>query len=268
MNWLSQTEKTFRTSKCAEADKVEYATNLLRGAAHFWWELTTNSLGPELARMLTLDQFKVKFCEEFCSDTSVRQLEEDFMHLEQRSRTVQEYTVGFIEKARCAQHQVNTEARKIDRYLWGLKTEIREIVKATRCTTFRQAVEAAKDRETELKRQSKEKERISERSQLVSKRPWEGKSDASHKRSKSTGTPYRSETKKDGEIWCNRCRKHHDGPCSSSEQGPNCFLCGKPGHRARDCKDKAPTCFNCGEIGHIRPNCPKPKTDNQRGGTV
>ena len=157
MAWLTHTEKMFRTSKCAEGDKVEYATNLLRGAALFWWEMITNTLGLELTRMLTWDQFKVKFCEEFCSDTSVRQLEDEFMHLEQHSKSVQEYTVEFLEKARFAQHHVNTEARKIDRYLWGLKTEIREMVKASRCTTFRQAVEAAKDRETELKRQGKEK---------------------------------------------------------------------------------------------------------------
>ena len=35
MTWLKQTEKIFRTSKCGEEDKVEYATNLLLDGAHF-----------------------------------------------------------------------------------------------------------------------------------------------------------------------------------------------------------------------------------------
>lgn len=120
MTWLTHTEKKFRTSKCAEKDKVDYATNLLTMAAHYWWEMTSSTLGEELTSMLTWEQFKVKFNEEYCSPTMIRQLEHEFSQLVQGTKTVQEYTIEFNDKARFAKHLIDTEETKIDRYKWRL----------------------------------------------------------------------------------------------------------------------------------------------------
>nr|KAJ0219224.1 hypothetical protein LSAT_V11C300103560 [Lactuca sativa] len=59
MTWLTHTEKKFHTSKCAEKDKVDYATNLLTRVAHYWWDIINSTLGEELASMLTWEKFKV-----------------------------------------------------------------------------------------------------------------------------------------------------------------------------------------------------------------
>ncbi|KAI3708982.1 hypothetical protein L2E82_38630 [Cichorium intybus] len=73
MTWLTHTGKIFRTSKCAEEDKVEYATNLLHEGAQSWWEMISNTMGEGLVRMLTWEQFKIKLCEEYCSNAAIRQ---------------------------------------------------------------------------------------------------------------------------------------------------------------------------------------------------
>ena len=255
MTWLTHTEKKFRTSKCAEKDKVDYATNLLTMAAHYWWEMTSSTLGEELTSMLTWEQFKVKFNEEYCSPTMIRQLEREFSQLIQGMKTVQEYTIEFNDKARFAKHLIDTEERKIDRYKWGLRTEIREFVRESRYTTFRQVVDAAKDRELEIQRQDQEKDTRSE------KRRWEGRVEGSSKREETSKKPRFIEFKRNENKWCEKCRRKHVGACESVQSPPKCYKCGKIGHMSRNCTSSVYLCFNCGESGHFAVNCPKPKMD-------
>ncbi|KAI3753681.1 hypothetical protein L2E82_25742 [Cichorium intybus] len=261
-NWLTHVEKMFRTSKCDEADKVEFATNLLKEDAQFWWENMCMEIGEGLAYTLNWEQFKLKFTEYYCSNNAMKGIEEEFLKLQQGSRTVQQYTLDFNEKARFAQHQVDTEERKMDRYLWGLKTQIREFLPSSRYTTFQQVAEAARSRERELQRQ--EEERRTEREVGGFKRKWEGKAVDTSQRSITTGSQVRGETKKNEERWCKKCRRKHTGECDSRNPPSVCFQCGKTGHMARQCTESHPVCFNCGDSGHIRPNCPKMRSESQR----
>lgn len=53
---------------------------------------------------------------------------------------------------------VETEERNFDKYLSGFRTEICKLIKESKYTTFRQVVDAIKDRDLELRRQDQEKE--------------------------------------------------------------------------------------------------------------
>ncbi|KAI3787749.1 hypothetical protein L2E82_00138 [Cichorium intybus] len=231
-NWLTHIEKVFRTSKCAEKDKVEYATNCLHKDAQFWWENINLDIERGLEAEPTWEEFKTKFMKEYCSNTVMKSLEEDFLRLQQGTRSVQEYTTEFNEKARFAAHQVDTEESKIDRYLWGLRTQIREFLQSSSFTTYQQIVEAAKSREKELRRQ--DNERKGDQGSGDQKRKWEGKPEGSSQKQPVSGYQYRGDLRK-------------------TER-----------HMARDCLEKNRVCFNCGESGHIRPDCPKPRTDSRR----
>lgn len=85
-----------------------------------------------------------------------------FLHLTQGSKSAQHYSVEFNEKPQIFEHQVNTEERKINKYIWGLKTNICKFLQASKDTTLCQVVEVVNDREVELKRQEPENKEESE----------------------------------------------------------------------------------------------------------
>ena len=92
------------------------------------------------------------FNEKFCLRSAVKELEEEFLRLDQGTMTVREYTTNFTEKARFAEHYVSTEERQVERYIWILKASIREFVLTMNPTTFQAAVNAAEVREKEKNR--------------------------------------------------------------------------------------------------------------------
>ncbi|GJW42308.1 RNA-directed DNA polymerase, eukaryota [Tanacetum coccineum] len=63
---------------------------------------------------------------------------------------------------------------------------------------------------------------------------------------------------------CNRCKLHHDGPCTVK-----CGNYKKIGHMTRDCRNptaarnqRTLTCYEFGNPGHYRSDCPKLKNQN------
>ncbi|KAI3710291.1 hypothetical protein L2E82_40069 [Cichorium intybus] len=230
MEWIMHIEKVFRVSKCADDDKVEFATNQLTSGALHWWQTYYKSLDFDSSQSMPWEQFKTKFNEEYCSEVAIQKLEDEFLHLEQGSRSVQEYTLSFLEKARFAEHHIYTEKRKIDKYVRGLTTRIREIVQPLKLTTFRQVVDRATERETELKRQEDEK-KVLETKRKVEDQGW-----TPQKKSQQSGS--KGKGQKDEGKWCEKCRKRHTGSCRSDTGSVSCRNCGKTAYSERPRDDQ------------------------------
>ncbi|XP_024963867.1 uncharacterized protein LOC112504148 [Cynara cardunculus var. scolymus] len=142
MRWIKEIESVFNTIRCPEADKVRFVVSVLKSNALFWWEVESLAR-TDVLRTLSWVEFVNRFKEQFCLKTAVRQMEEDFLKLEQKSGSVREYTEKFIEYSRFAEHYISMEARKMVQYIWGLKPSIRELVIAMNPATFPLAVDAA-----------------------------------------------------------------------------------------------------------------------------
>ncbi|XP_024964552.1 uncharacterized protein LOC112504823 [Cynara cardunculus var. scolymus] len=142
MHWIKEIESVFNTIPCPEADKVRFAVSVLKSNALFWWEVESLAR-TDVLQTLYWAEFVNIFKEQFCPKTAVRQMEEDFLKLEQNFGSVREYTEKFIEYSRFAEHYIKTEARKVERYIWGLKPSIREFVIAMNPATFPLVVDAA-----------------------------------------------------------------------------------------------------------------------------
>jgi hypothetical protein len=159
-------ETAFDTCKCSNDDKVVYARSMLKADATYWWEMESGGKPSEMAKSTTWEKFVARFKARFCPMSATRKLEEEFLRLEQGNMTVQEYTTKFMEKARFAEIYVPTEERRIEKYVWGLKGNIREFVMTRNPMTFEAAIDMAELTEREKNRQ------IGERA--GDKRKWDG----------------------------------------------------------------------------------------------
>ncbi|PWA76878.1 zinc finger, CCHC-type, Retrotransposon gag domain protein [Artemisia annua] len=187
LRWIHEMENIFKAIKCADEEKVVYAIAKLRSEALSWWDMVKDTSVPT-----AWNQFKEMFKAKFCPIRMVMQLEEELLTFKQGSQTVQEYAARFVEMAKYAEHQVATEGRKMERFIRGLRTDIREIVSTKDLTTFQEAVGAAQEVEKEFNKHSEE------RSDYSIKRIREGSSES---------------------RMCTKCGKIHEGDCRYGSKG-------------------------------------------------
>ncbi|KAJ0890052.1 putative nucleotidyltransferase, Ribonuclease H [Helianthus annuus] len=240
LRWMEKTEAVLKISKCAEEDKIMFASNLFKNAALEWWNTILQSRGSDRIYNMEWEEFKNMVERKFCPPNEKEQIANKFLNLRMTGVDSKGYTTTFFEYARIVPTLASPEPVLISRYIWGLIGEIRHVVKAVRPQTIEEVVELANTLTDELIRTREEDQRRN----LTQRLTQEFRSGNSNRRNVgSTSAPY-----------CKACRKKHSGRCSTY-----CNFCKAPGHKEENCKKKYSNgmCFNCGEKGHIRTNCPK-----------
>ncbi|KAI3672540.1 hypothetical protein L6452_38630 [Arctium lappa] len=225
MKWIKEMELVFATSNCVGEDKVTYALSMLRSEATLWWDAETGGSGVVAAEGMSWETFG--------------------------GMSLREYANKFIEKSRFAGSYVSDEEARVERFIFRLKSNLREWVSAREPTTFQAAVHAAEM--TEKEKNCPLTDRVGD------KRKWEGPTADPRK-----GKNFKLELRMGrgvGEKPCGKCHKVHRGDCTPGER--SCFQCGLPGHMSRDCPNKK-NCYQCGSPDHLRSKCPQVK----RGGPV
>ncbi|KAI3735110.1 hypothetical protein L6452_14598 [Arctium lappa] len=252
LRWVKGMELAFDTSKCAEEDKVVYALSMLKYETVMWWDVESGGQSSVVAKEMAWGEFVKRFKAQFCPLAVVKKLEEEFLSLEQKGMSVREYTTKFIEKSRFTGIYVPNEERRVERFIFGLISDIREFVSNKEPSTFQVAVNAAEMREKEKNRQATERG--------GDKRKWEGTVRDS-KPFKSAKFDQRSVNKFDSKPY-SKCNRRHKGECKIDQEG--CYKCGKIWHMARDFQSSR-SCYQCGSPDHIRTNCPQLKKESVGG---
>jgi hypothetical protein len=122
-DWLRTIKRKLEAIGCPENQRVQLAAHQLSGMALSWWDTFS-----ETVRDATWAEFETAFREHHVPQGIVQLKEDEFRELTQGGRSVSEYIHKFTELARYAPDDVSTEARKMARFLKGLRPELKTIL--------------------------------------------------------------------------------------------------------------------------------------------
>ncbi|GJR71488.1 putative reverse transcriptase domain-containing protein [Tanacetum coccineum] len=290
--WIEKVEQVFETCKCAEEDKVMFATSTFEGHALTWWNGNVHTLGLVNANHIPWTEFKTMMTTEYGPATEIQRMEQELWTLTLKGDAIEAYNNRFHELALMSPELVPTEKKMIERYTRGFPERIKGNITSSKPATLHDAINMAR----ELVEQAVQGKatRIGE----SNKRKWED-----HQRNTTTTTTtnnnnnnnrnrnnnYHQQQNRRQETArayaaaptenrgyagnlpkCNRCNFHHSGRCP-----PKCQKCQRTGHLEKDCRAILPgacndflqnaTCYGCGEKGHLKNKCPKAGNQHNEG---
>jgi hypothetical protein len=120
-DWLRSVKKNLVTIGCTEAEKVRFAAHLLEGPATSWWG---NYQITHPIEEVNCDMFQEAFHTAHISSGVMSLKKREFRNFCQGHRTVAEYIDEFNKVARYAPDDVDTDAKRRERFLDGLNDEL------------------------------------------------------------------------------------------------------------------------------------------------
>jgi hypothetical protein len=121
-DWLLSVNKDLVTCECTDAEKIRFTAHLLEGPAAMWWETyqVTNPIEG-----LDWDTFREGFRNAHISTGIMNLKKDEFRTLKQGGRTLKEYMDDFCSLSRYVPEDINTDAKRKDKFLNGLKGELK-----------------------------------------------------------------------------------------------------------------------------------------------
>src|SRR5664279_1701768 len=121
LDWLRSVNKDLVTVGCNDEEKVRFAAHLLEGPAASWWD---NFQITHPIAEVTWEMFEEGFRNAHVSSGVMSLNRREFRNLRQYHRSVTEYIDEFSNLARYAPEDVDTDAKRRERFLDGLNDEL------------------------------------------------------------------------------------------------------------------------------------------------
>src|SRR3954471_10414608 len=257
LDWLRSVNKDLVTVGCTDAENVRFAAHLLEGPAASWWDTfqITHPLDT-----VTWAMFEEGFRTNHVSSGVLSLKRKEFRNLRKTNCTVAEYIDEFNNLSRYAPEDVDTDAKRRERFLDGLSDELSVQLLVVYCPTFQELMDKAGILEGKHKQVESRKRKSNNHhsgSDHKSRTSYDGYS-------KHGGSDHGSHDRHhhggDGHRHDNHRSNHH-----SHKGGHSHHSRGHGGHdRNRDRsfvkKDLSEvTCFKCKQKGHYADNCPERK---------
>ncbi|KAK1431807.1 hypothetical protein QVD17_08491 [Tagetes erecta] len=284
LRWMEKMESVLDISDCKDDCKVRYAVCSFQGKVLTWWNTQVQARGRDNANKLTWEQLKEMLTKEYCPKNEMQKVESELWNLSMNGAEHATYTNKFHELSRLVPHLVTPESKKVDRYIWGLSSQVRSHVRAKDPATLEDAILLAGTMTDEMVRagtltkgNSSEKRKASENFDKNPEKKYNNNSNKKPYHAKNLAATTTQTTNQQlalitppkgyggSQPKCNTCSLHHTGQC------PICQTCKQKGHLTRFCKtnnndhkgrapgnNNAPrACYECGNLDHFRNACPK-----------
>jgi len=139
--WLINTTDLLKAARIPDENQVEVAKIQLKDVARSWW------LAEEarLEKPITWDQFSKGFYERFFLAIAQKEMEEQFIRLQQLNRSVDEYAAEFQRLSRFAPYMVSDEEKRASRFQHGLKMDIQLFLIPHQFKTYSQVLFIARE---------------------------------------------------------------------------------------------------------------------------
>ncbi|GJV85172.1 reverse transcriptase domain-containing protein [Tanacetum coccineum] len=143
IRWFERTESVFSRSRCAEENKVTFATGTLTDDALSWWNAYAQPMGIEQANRTTWTELKRLLTNKYCPRTEIRKMEEELYKLSVKVNDLKPYVRRFQELNTLCPNMVPNNEKLLEAFIGGLPRSIEGNVTASKPQTLEEAINIA-----------------------------------------------------------------------------------------------------------------------------
>ncbi|GJX43837.1 reverse transcriptase domain-containing protein [Tanacetum coccineum] len=143
IRWIERTESVFSRSRCAEENKVTFATGTLTDDALSWWNAHAQPMGIEQANQITWTELKRLLTNKYCPRTEIKKMEDEFYGLTVNGSDLKTYIRRFQELAFLCPNMVPNSEKLMEAFIGGLPQSIEGNVTASKPQTLEEATNIA-----------------------------------------------------------------------------------------------------------------------------
>ncbi|GJX49871.1 reverse transcriptase domain-containing protein [Tanacetum coccineum] len=143
IRWFERTESVFSRSRCAEENKVTFATGTLTDDALSWWNAYAQPMGIEQANQITWTELKRLLTNKYCPRTEIRKMEEELYNLIVKGNDLKPYVRRFQELTTLCPNMVPSTEKLLEAFIGGLPRSIEGNVTASKPQTLEEAINIA-----------------------------------------------------------------------------------------------------------------------------
>ncbi|GJW33586.1 retrovirus-related pol polyprotein from transposon TNT 1-94 [Tanacetum coccineum] len=130
-------------SKCAEKDRVTFATGTLTNDALSWWNSYAQPIGIDQANQIAWTELKRLLTDKYCPRTKVKKMEDEFYNLTVKGNDLKTYVRRFQELTILCPNMVPNTEKLMEAFIGGLPRSIEGNVTASKPQTLEEAINIA-----------------------------------------------------------------------------------------------------------------------------